>query len=476
MNNLLHLLIITILFCIYKGKITIISPPTLSNRFGGKSIPASYGNFGKISYGFSSRGKIIYNSEAQDNDPDYACKEEAINIEKNPLTEVDLYPIVLVKEGNCSFVQMTRNIQKAGGFMSIIISKDVETSEKIKKLSIKDDGSANDIVIPTTVISKQDGKIIEEFIKGNTGQSIILEVQFNYRKSDKVSLDLYMDTTNQEAYSFLSNFLSFYRLIKDELEFTPHFIAHQLEGLTEESKQNNCISNGKYCVEPYPLSESNNGKSLLLESLFQMCIYKLSSNKKETSTYFPELFMIFAGNYLSLCSFEDAYEKKCGTEILLEYGITVSQLEKCIAGTFGEEVITEEMTKKENSYFEGELKSEKSYIVTYSPTVVVNNKKIHGSINVLKIIEIICQSFNKEPQGCIDFHGPHEKSTPKFGWVSITLIIIGIIAINIIIVILCRKYIIKRVSARVEINELDLDGRINAVVSNYFALKEPGEK
>ena len=114
MNNLLYLLIISILFSIYSGKITIISPPTLSNSFGGKSIPASYGNFGKISYGFSSRGKIIYNSEAQDQDPDYACKEGAINIEKIPLIEFDLYPIVLVKEGNCSFVQMTRNIQKAG--------------------------------------------------------------------------------------------------------------------------------------------------------------------------------------------------------------------------------------------------------------------------------------------------------------------------------------------------------------------------
>lgn len=476
MNNLLYLLIISILFSIYSGKITIISPPTLSNSFGGKSIPASYGNFGKISYGFSSRGKIIYNSEAQDQDPDYACKEGAINIEKIPLIEFDLYPIVLVKEGNCSFVQMTRNIQKAGGFMSIIISKDVETSENIKKLSIKDDGSANDILIPTTVISKQDGKIIEEFIKGNTGQSIILEVQFNYRKSDKVSLEIYMDTTNQEAYSFLSNFLSFYKLIKDELDFTPHFIAHQLEGLSEESKQNNCISSGKYCSEPFPLSESNNGKNLLLESLFQMCIHKLSSNKQETSIYSPELFMIFAGNYLTLCSFEDAYEKKCGTEILLEYGLSIGQLEKCIAETFGEEDITEEMTKKENSYFEKEIKNEKSFIVSHSPTVAVNGKKIHGAINVLKIFEIICQSFNKEPQGCIDFHNPPEKSIQKLGWVPITLIIIGIIAINIIIVFLCRKYIIKRVNARVEINELDLDGRINTVVSNYFALKEPGEK
>ena len=94
----------------------------------------------------------------------------------------------------------------------------------------------------------------------------------------------------------------------------------------------------------------------------------------------------------------------------------------------------------------------------------------------MKIFEIICQSFNKEPQGCIDFHNPPEKSIQKLGWVPITLIIIGIIAINIIIVFLCRKYIIKRVNARVEINELDLDGRINTVVSNYFALKEPGEK
>ena len=57
---------------------------------------------------------------------------------------------------------------------------------------------------------------------------------------------------------------------------------------------------------------------------------------------------------------------------------------------------------------------------------------------------------------------------------QIFLIVIVVIAVNVGVIFLCRKYIQKRISDRVTSSDLDIDGRINSVVSSYFALKERG--
>ena len=46
------------------------------------------------------------------------------------------------------------------------------------------------------------------------------------------------------------------------------------------------------------------------------------------------------------------------------------------------------------------------------------------------------------------------------------------VSFNVIIFILCRNYIQKRVYERVNNSEIDIDGRINNVIANYFSLKD----
>jgi len=56
---------------------------------------------------------------------------------------------------NCSFVQQTRNVEKHGGSMALII--DAYEKEDIMKVTLSDDGTGAGIRIPAMLISKSDG-------------------------------------------------------------------------------------------------------------------------------------------------------------------------------------------------------------------------------------------------------------------------------------------------------------------------------
>ena len=72
--------------------------------------------------------------------------------------------IYLVKHDpkKCSFVQVTRNIERHGGSMAIII--DNVEKDDISKVTMSDDGTGAGIRIPAVLISKFDGERIIDWI------------------------------------------------------------------------------------------------------------------------------------------------------------------------------------------------------------------------------------------------------------------------------------------------------------------------
>jgi hypothetical protein len=64
----------------------------------------------------------------------------------------DLSPIFLVERGNCSFVTMVRNIERAGGALALIIDT---KSENVSGVILSDDGTGAGIEIPAMLINKK---------------------------------------------------------------------------------------------------------------------------------------------------------------------------------------------------------------------------------------------------------------------------------------------------------------------------------
>jgi hypothetical protein len=121
--------------------------------------------------------------DLNDKEDDYACKpllSHTLDFESTP----DLYPIVMVDRGNCTFVTKARNVQRVGGLFALIINNN---DEDIDKHVIPDDGTGSDIYIPTVLISKKDGEMLKNYMLMNRNspaplKNIILSIEFKMVK------------------------------------------------------------------------------------------------------------------------------------------------------------------------------------------------------------------------------------------------------------------------------------------------------
>ncbi len=148
----------------------------------------TFGNFGKIPYGFIFTGKLYY--DLNDKEDDYACKALDKYHENFENNKADRFPIIMVDRGNCTFVTKARNVQKLGGMLALIVNN--RDDENIDNVVMFDDGTGSDIYIPTVLISKQDGERIKQFMLQNKNSTnpflkeIILSIEFDMVINSKI--------------------------------------------------------------------------------------------------------------------------------------------------------------------------------------------------------------------------------------------------------------------------------------------------
>ena len=94
---------------------------------------------------------------------------------------------------------------------------------------------------------------------------------------------------------------------------------------------------------------------------------------------------------------------------------------------------------------------------------------MEGIIKEKKIINEICGVVKDKPEFCSYIS---RMSGQKRRRIIIYSLIIFLIALNIIIFLICRKYIVQRINERIEEGGLDLDSRIKNVIGNYFSLNQ----
>lgn len=135
-----------------------------------RPIKAGYSNFGKIPYGYTTMGSLKY--DVNNVEADYACRP--LNATYSAVNgELDRIPIVMVDRGNCTFVTKTRNAQRTGANIVVIIDN---REEEMEDLMMADDGTGSDILIPAVLIKKSDGKIIKDYLSKNQNSGSMSEI------------------------------------------------------------------------------------------------------------------------------------------------------------------------------------------------------------------------------------------------------------------------------------------------------------
>jgi len=124
----------------------------LAAEFTNGEIAVNIANFGRIPYGQSLVGSLVFDLE--EGQLSNACQEfdSAYQTVQNSRPR-----FFVAKRGECSFVTKVRNMEESGFALGII----VEDSEvDIDSLIMSDDGTGDGITIPSVLISKKDWAIL----------------------------------------------------------------------------------------------------------------------------------------------------------------------------------------------------------------------------------------------------------------------------------------------------------------------------
>jgi hypothetical protein len=324
--NSLKLYLQIILFITTYSQISILSPYNLVEQFYNKKIEMSYGKVG-LQSNFYIRGQIFMETITDKHD---AC---------SPLTGLDLrkknetiydenYKILLAYRGACSFSQKARNAQQAGASMLIVINVG---NTPINNVIVNEE--SNDIYIPVALINYNDGKIIEDYIKSNSGSKILVEVNFSPKTEKKfIDFKFFFSSSEPRAYDLIGNITKFLDKFGDQVIFTPYYVVYQDPYYTVENPRNNinCLSKGAYCYFPKQTTIIQDGQKILMEDLRQKCMFKLSK-EKSTSLYYE---------YMRTFSHECIISRKslsemCSKSTLDLLGYPSNYLDGCVSDSFG---------------------------------------------------------------------------------------------------------------------------------------------
>ena len=443
------------------SEIRIISPKNLDLQLKSQPIDMEFSSFGKNPSNFHVRGQIYLSNDENSTACD-PLNMTLISDEENE-EKIDKFPILLIKRGGCSFTTKVRNAQNIGASMVFIADN---KHENIHSIIMADDGTGNDIVIPSAMISYEDGNTIIKYMNENKNELIIE----NKNDVKNVTFEFFFSSSEVRAYEFLRNVSEYLNDFGEQIIFIPHYVTHR-SPFYDKSNTNpieNCVSFGKYCYFPKETTVEKDGRNIVIEDVRQKCMYNLSVKKNKISNYFKYM-NSFYENCLNV---EDnkRINEECSQIALVNAGFTQDYLNNCVKESFfSNKYNLAEMIENDNSLLANDYSIQNDYILTTFPAVSINKKRIKGAIKESVVISKICEEVEKKPNFCWNNEIVSKKG---MSFSSIFFIICFFILINVIIFILCRNYIQKRVYERVNNSEIDIDGRINNVIANYFSLKD----
>jgi PA domain len=159
-------------FTLTSSRLIVWSNQEVVDSLGSREIPYTLANYGYIPYGSSLFGYLHLAN------PDTACTEME-PIQPYGANAADLTKILLVRRGDCTFVQKTYHAQQAGASMVIIYDN---VQEDLNMVLIADtSGLSESIQIPTVGIQKEQGTKLSQALTNTNAtlsQTITVEIQF----------------------------------------------------------------------------------------------------------------------------------------------------------------------------------------------------------------------------------------------------------------------------------------------------------
>lgn len=340
----------------------------------------SLAHFGVVPYGATIMGFVHFDPKNED-----GCKKGKLE----PFNSDDLMPILIVRRGNCEFIDKARNAYMMGAAM-LLIADDLDEDVTTIKPVAHHDGSRSKI--PTIVIGKADGSAIIDILLDSdktVAQTVIVQFKMDMPKAQRADIQLVLGVADRLGFDFLTAFKDMVSEIDGALlNVTYYFYYDKCEGCSPERVREDCLN-------------EQAGE----------CIFNLDSGKLAMQAVVAHKCALqdpdFQANYME---FAERYREEClpskpESTKMLECSLKlISAFSQ--GGSDGLEVCRRKAAEgsnllKQNSDFLIETRI-KEY-----PAIFINNQSIDGSLSAENVFQALCFSFDTPPQSCTFLNGKY---------------------------------------------------------------------
>ena len=458
-------ILIFFFFYLAKCQLSIIGPTDLNSQFSNSPIDIVFKKM-TDSANFYVNGEVFFENVTKEHN---ACQDLgtlATNTNQNQFSEN--FKILLAYKGACPIFQKARNAQSAGAAMLVLIN---DNSQNISEVILEEDVSGSDIKIPVGLISLYNGRILHNYIDTYPKNRIMVEINIQpTNPKKKVELKLFFSSSEVRAYQLLSNITSYLDKYDDQVTLIPIYVTHQIPGYDPNNakREFNCVTKGKYCYFPKETTITQDGREILLESLRQKCMYKKSLKAKKMKYYFDYMDKFYK-NCLAVPT--PRFNDRCSKQNLDLMGFGVDFLDECVGDSFGvKTLLSLSFVDNENYIFKQDYEEIIKYKLSSFPAAVVDDQPIDGIIKEYKIANALCKAVKVKPDFCIFLSGTVIESNPRRSWTFFLIVLI--IIINLCLFIVFRKYIRKKIGEKININMIEIDGRVNNILTNFFRFRK----
>ena len=377
-----------------------------------------------------------------------------------------------MEKGLCSYTQKVRNIEEAGGHVAIIIN---DNDDKVEEMFLADDGHEGDLSIPAILISRTDGeKIINYYMMHKENKEelkgIIFEIKFDIEnKNNIVKYDIWYTPDLESVYTFMNDFEKYQKSLGEMAKMEPHFVTypHIMYESNSNTPKEDCLGSGLYCIRPGKLGITD-GSIISIESIKQKCIYNITLNSKKL-----DMFWKYMSVFYQNCISKENFNEDCSNSVITDIGLDLNEVKECFTQSFIGTTYDKQQSQYQkilkNTILDREYQLRKEYLISRVPSITINGRSYIGSWKPEFVFEALCAALIKKPRACY-IEGSFLMEGKGFSFASTCVIIILVLFINIILFLICKKYIRDAINER--ISSTDINTRIDTVVNSYVALRE----
>jgi len=391
----------------------LLQTPESLNKAGGYDHREAL--FGKPPYGGSITQQVYYTETTLCDSVNEEDKKTGRPRKKDKDGNVIPWeaPFILMADrGGCTFVQKARNAQKAGASALIVADNtclctddecmgktdigthNCESAEPI----MADDGSGQDISIPSFLMFKHDADPLKTELQKDT--PVQVQMAWSLPNPDnRVEYDLSTTPVDKITKDFYKEWKPLAEALGKSASFTPHMyvLDGKKMGCHASTGENFCYTlctnAGRYCsTDPdSDLDGGVSGQDVLWESLRRLCIWQTYGSDGIGSQFWD-----YTSHFNDRCMESYFKDENCVADALKFAGVDARKVETCM----NEDGVKENVV---NELLAQEIEFQENRGVVVVPAAYVNTATLRGAMDPTTLFVAICAGFavDSKPDICL---------------------------------------------------------------------------